>query len=190
MHQNQPHAAYAIDVQNIIFSFEIKTRTNARTYPNLRLDHQKCILEKFHVILYAHNKDALIFLRRIITYDVRERKMLFYFTLIHLTTENATRLCIRSTWLNHHYNSSLYWDILLPNYRRWWQYFNWVCILVCVSQLCQKVYIQVIICISYFFLGNWNNITQSFFYFSNKYFYVTTFCCCKYLRYLKLSMPG
>ena len=77
----------------LIFSFKIKTRTNARIFPNLRLD-QKCILEKFFVILYAQNKDASDFpstnnyLR-----NVRERKKC-YFTLIYLTTENATRFCI------------------------------------------------------------------------------------------------
>ena len=152
MHQNQPHAAYAIDVQNIIFSFEIKTRTNARTYPNLRLDHQKCILEKFHVILYAHNKDALIFLRRIITYDVRERKMLFYFTLIHLTTENATRLCILQLgWtiiIIHLYIEISCYQIIADDGSILTEY---VCVLVWVSQLCQKVYILVNKCISYFF---------------------------------------
>ena len=104
----------------------------------------------FHVILYAHNKDALNLLRRIITYDVREREKC-YFTLYILDYWECNKIVYTSTWLNHSCNSSLYWDILLPIHRRWWQYFNWVCILVCVSQLCQKVYIQVIIWISYFF---------------------------------------
>ena len=136
----------------LIFSFKIKTRTNARIFPNLRLD-QKCILEKFFVILYAQNKDASDFpstnnyLR-----NVREREKMLSCTYI-LDYWECNKILYTSTWLNHSCNSSLYWDILLPIHRRWWQYFNLVCTLVSVNHLCQKVFIQVIICVIEFFLG-------------------------------------
>ena len=172
MHHQPSHAAYAIDVQNIIFSFKIKTRTNARTFPNLRLDHQKYILEKFSCYTLRtqqrrfESPSSNNYLR-----CTRKRKMLFYFTLYILDYWECNKIVYTSTWLNHRCNSSLYWDILLPIHRRWWQYFNWVCILVSVNHLCQIVYVLVIICLSYHtFLGNSNKITKKYFFFSNQNF--------------------